>query len=143
MEVGRRKFKRIGKVYFLSGPDGKPFYVGCTLMTIETRLRQHIVEATNDKRPGPKKEMIRALKYEVSATILELVPVKGYDIYEMCEQLRKYETAWIYKLLSEGHELTNKMATRRANKPLVEETVGLQVSLPRIPKSVLNKLKTA
>lgn len=103
---------RFVKIYTLTDYNNRPFYVGCTVHELESRLKGHLYEARFDRTHCNilKNQKIRSLDFEVMIKALFIVPAdKGYYFRRTA---MKAETVWINKMLSEGYELCNSEKER-------------------------------
>lgn len=123
---------KIGKVYTLSCKNGNVFYVGCTIMDLSLRLRQHISEIQSIKNnPNTtfynrnKADKIVSLDFDIYATIVETINIKQGMTGRV--DLRKCEAKWITKCIASGCELVNGGFNK---KQAIEQTqvVGLKIS---------------
>lgn len=107
------------KIYTLSGSDKVVFYVGCTIVEIEERLRQHITEAKYyegfTKMPQ-RSRVIRENNFEIFATIVDVISISAMDSKEAKHKAEHFETEWIRKFQDKGVVLANKRNVLRKGK---------------------------
>jgi GIY-YIG catalytic domain len=115
-----------GKVYTLADKSGNVFYVGCTTMTVEQRLCQHISEAKrNSKGTNTRKNLIISkLNYEIVATIVDMVWLTSSRSRLSGQRINKIEKKWIEKYVALGYELCNRDVYKKRQLASKKEFVG-------------------
>lgn len=116
-------FGAYAKVYTLSDDKGNVFYVGCTLMKMETRIGSHISEAKGNSHTTNKKknEIIRSLNYAVVVKIVDMLWVTSTSLKNArTREVKDLEAEWILKFFNLGYDLCNKKGIPRFALPKKE-----------------------
>lgn len=102
-------FKEYAKVYFLSGSDGIPFYVGVTLNPVGVRLNQHINEARVNRvySNAVKNLAIQNMNFEILITVIDTVWVTAGSPSKLKGRASQIDHPWILKYRSLGYNLVN------------------------------------
>lgn len=107
------------KIYTLSGRDKRVFYVGCTILEVEERLKQHITEAKYyegfTKMPQ-RSRVIRENEFDITASIVDIIQITAESGKEAKQKAEVFEIEWIRKFQDEGIVLANKRNVTRKNK---------------------------
>jgi len=105
---GCKFFGAFAKIYTLSSSDGEIFYVGCTIKSLETRLRAHLSSAK--KGDDARRLKIRELNFNISIKAVDILWVTSRNAYQALAKAFPLERKWIQKLSDLGHPLVNKPA---------------------------------
>lgn len=102
-------FKEYAKIYFLSGKDGVPFYVGVTLNDPKVRLNAHINEAkVNRVYSNREKNLaIQNRNFKISITVIDTVWVTAGSPSKLKGRASQIDHPWILKYRSLGYDLVN------------------------------------
>lgn len=128
MELKGQSTKFFGvfaKVYGLYDKDGNLFYIGLTTMLIDKRLAQHISDARQPYNKSNKSKHIRALRFKVNISVLDILWLTNSDPYFDLAEARQLERNWIQKFTSDGIALTNS----QHNRPIKENPLNKEVEL--------------
>ena len=109
----------IAKIYTLSDVLGNVFYVGCTIGSLEQRLKNHLSDSKGQLRRFMNQEKntkIRALEYKILIKEVDRMEVSGWKGYQMNCQARPLEYKWIIKFHKAGANLTNRTDLDRIKK---------------------------
>lgn len=116
------------KVYSLSDEKGDVFYIGCTINSVATRMRQHVCSAKKKRKPSKTGDKIRALNYRVCATVVAIATVENITVSDALIKARVMEREYMDKYEALGYTLTNSFirTIRKVDRPM--EAVGDTIS---------------
>lgn len=121
-------FGAFATVYSLSDENGKVFYIGATIMTLDIRLSQHLINAARWDGNRKKNAAIRSLNNKVLINELERVWVTGNKPKSAIYKALPTEIKWIKYFSDKGHEMLNvrghsKQTTVR--EQIIAESLGI------------------
>lgn len=118
-------FGGYAKIYSLADQEGNVFYVGCTILSVEERIRTHVTRINGLQTITSAADLhMKSLDFKMIATILDKKWVTGKTSKIAVRKAFDLENEWIIKLRALGHPIKNKHPFEKLFEIKKPEVIG-------------------